>query len=56
MLGVVKAGFTGGFDEFKTFDCRLENTHGTHNLCFVFKGEAEEPARFEDFWFEKVRP
>ena len=56
VLGVVKAENTGGFDVFRTFDCRLENTHGTHSLCFVFRGEAEEPARFEDFSFEHVRP
>ena len=47
---------TGGFDVFRTFDCRLENTHGTHSLCFVFRGEADEPLRFEDFCFEKVLP
>ena len=56
VLGCVKAENTGGFDQFKTFDCRLENTHGTHSLCFVFKSEAEEAARFEDFFFEKILP
>ena len=56
VLGVVKAEDTGGFDVFKTFDCRLENTHGTHNLCFVFKSEAREAARFEDFCFERILP
>lgn len=56
VLGIVKADHTGGFDAFRTFDCRLENTHGTHSLCFVFKSEAPEAARFEDFCFERVRP
>ena len=56
VLGCVRAENTGGFDIFKTFDCRLENTHGTHSLCFVFRSDAEEPARFEDFCFEQVRP
>ena len=56
VLGVVKAEDTGGFDVFRTFDCRLENTHGTHNLCFVFRSESEEAARFEDFCFEQIRP
>ena len=56
VLGCVRAETTGGFDVFKTFDCRLENTHGTHSLCFVFRSDAEEPARFEDFCFEQVRP
>ena len=56
VLGCVRAENTGGFDVFRTFDCRLDNTHGTHSLCFVFRSEAEEPARFEDFCFDKVRP
>ena len=56
VLGCVRAENTGGFDVFKTFDCRLENTHGTHSLCFVFRSDAEEPARFEDFRFEQIRP
>lgn len=56
VLGCIRTENTGGFDVFKTFDYRLENTHGTHSLCFVFKSDAEEPARFEDFRFEQVRP
>ena len=56
VLGCFKAGYTGGFDKFETYSLELENTHGTHNLCFVFKSEAEEPARFEDFRFTKIRP
>ena len=56
VLGAVSVPPTGGFDVFRTFDCRLENTHGTHSLCFVFRSEADEPLRFEDFCFEKVLP
>ena len=56
VLGVINAGSTGGYDRFQTFNCRLRNTHGTHSLCFVFKSEADEAVRFEDFHFEKVRP
>lgn len=35
--------------------CRLENTYGTHNLCFVFRGEEEELFRFGGFRFEHVK-
>ena len=35
--------------------CRLENTYGTHNLCFVFRGEGEELFRFGGFRFEHVK-
>ena len=56
MLGVLKVGCTGGFDVYKTFCFELENTYGTHNLCFVFRGEAEEPLRFKSFCFTKIRP
>ena len=43
---------TGGFDSFQTFTIQLENTAGTHGICFVFKGESGELLRFEDFRFE----
>lgn len=33
----------------------LTNTHGTHGLCFVFRGEGEDLFAFEDFRFEQVR-
>ena len=56
MLGCLKVGNTGGFDHFAELPCRLENTNGTHSLCFVFRGEAEELLRFDDFCFEQVRP
>ncbi len=49
LLGYCNVESTGGFDRFIDFQCKLENTHGTHNLCFVFKGEAPELLRFEHF-------
>ena len=36
-------------------ECPLENTHGTHGLCFVFRGEGEELLRFRSFRFEQVK-
>lgn len=56
VLGCLKVGSTGGLDRFETFRLELENTYGSHNLCFVFRSEAEEAARFEDFRFTKIRP
>ena len=42
---------------FEEIPCRLDNTHGTHSLCLVFRSEDEgEIARFEDFRFEHVKP
>ena len=35
VLGCLKVGSTGGFDRFETFRLELENTYGSHNLCFV---------------------
>ena len=56
VLGCCKVGNTGGFEQFTEVSCRLENTHGTHGLCFVFRGEEEELLRFESFRFEQIRP
>lgn len=56
VLGCVRVGDTGGWDRFEEVPCRLENTYGTHSLCFVFRGEAGEVLRFEDFRFERVAP
>ena len=56
VLGCVRVGDTGGWDSFREILCQLENTHGTHSLCFVFRGEAEELVRFEDFRFEQIEP
>ena len=55
MLGYCKVENTGGNDVFREIPCRLENCHGTHSLCFVFRGEGDDLLRFEDFRFEKVR-
>lgn len=52
ILGCCKVESTGGFDQYQNIRCKLENTYGSHNLCFVFKSEAEEALRFEQFSFE----
>ena len=51
MLGEVTVGNTGGCDRFETFDVALQNAAGTHGLCFVFRCDAEDTMRFEDFCF-----
>ena len=43
----------GGTREFAV---SLDNSHGTHSLCFVFRGEGEDIFTFEDFRFEQIRP
>ena len=55
VLGHCKVENTGSYETYAEIPCRLTNTHGTHGLCFVFRGEGEELLRFEDFRFEKVR-
>ena len=56
LLGFCKVESTSSFEELQNVDCRLENTHGTHGLCLVFKGEADEPCRFDEFCFEHIIP
>ena len=53
LLGCEKIENTGGFECFKTVDLPLENTHGTHSLCFVFRSEEKEALRFESFCFDR---
>ncbi len=52
LLGSAAVENTGGFDRFRTVDLPLENTEGTHTLCFVFRSEAKEALRFASFGFE----
>ena len=40
----------------REFEIPLTNTHGTHSLCFVFRGEGEDLFTFESFRFEQVKP
>ena len=37
-------------------ECPLTNTHGTHSLCFVFRGAGEEIFTFDEFRFEYMKP
>ena len=55
VLGCCQVNSTGGFDSFQEISCRLENTHGTHSLCFVFRGEGKELLRLEHFRFEQIK-
>lgn len=49
VLGCCDITSTGSFETFADFGCQLENTRGTHGLCFVFKSESDEALRFEQF-------
>ena len=42
--------------ELQEISCRLSNTHGTHNLCFIFRGESDDLLHFDDFCFEQIKP
>ena len=55
VLGCCQVNSTGGFDSFREISCKLENTHGTHSLCFVFRGEGKELLRLEHFRFEQIK-
>ncbi len=36
--------------------CTLCNTHGTHSLCFVFRGKGEDLFAFDEIRFEQIKP
>ncbi len=42
--------------EVQEISCTLSNTHGTHSLCFVFRGEGKDIFTFEDFRFKHIKP
>jgi hypothetical protein len=57
ILGCCSVGrHTGTQNEPAEIPCRLENTFGTHNLCFVFRGEGEDLLHFDGFHFEQIKP
>ena len=37
--------------ENREYEIPLKNTHGTHSLCFVFRGEGENLFVFDEFFF-----
>ena len=53
VLGCIKAQPEG--DEACEYVIPLTNTHGTHSLCFVFRGEGEDIFAFDEFRFEPVK-
>ena len=48
MLGFCRISESGEGE----FSCRLENDYGSHNLCFVFRGEGEDLLHFRSFRIE----
>lgn len=49
----VKNAGNFAFDSYGEIPCRLENTAGTHSLCFVFRGSGEDILHFDSFRFDK---
>jgi hypothetical protein len=49
VLGCIKVQPEG--DEAREYVIPLTNTHGTHSLCFVFRGEGEDVFAFDEFRF-----
>lgn len=49
LLGTCRIPDTGSWNTYKTISCKLKNDASTANLCFIFKGSAQEMARLD--WF-----
>lgn len=49
LLGVCDISNTGSWSQYKDFTCVLNNTPGTNNLCFIFKGGKGELMRLNKF-------
>lgn len=54
VLGCCKIQADG--EGIREYEIPLTNSHGTHSLCFVFRGEGEDLFTFDDFRFEQVKP
>lgn len=48
--------FSHEIDEYDRISCELKNSFGTHNLCFVFKGDGDGDLLFDSFCFEQIKP
>ena len=57
VLGCCKAVNAGNYslNTYERIPCQLDNTYGTHNLCFVFHGEGEDLLHFDAFQFEQIQ-
>ncbi|MBP3571796.1 MAG: carbohydrate-binding protein, partial [Clostridia bacterium] len=53
VLGCCKIQPNG--EGIREYEIPLTNSHGTHSLCFVFRGEGEDLFIFDDFRFEQVK-
>ena len=54
VLGCCKIQSDG--EGIREYEIPLTNSHCTHSLCFVFRGEGEDLFTFDDFRFEQVKP
>ena len=53
VLGYCKVQSDG--EGIREYEIPLTNSHGTHSLCFVFRGEGTDLFTFDDFRFEQVK-
>ena len=44
-----------GADGYAHISCDLENSYGSHGLCFVFRGEGDDLVRLGGFSIDPVR-
>jgi len=54
LLGTCRVNFTGGWDKFNTFTCRLRNPAGNRDVCLIFKGDDTECCRLNWFAFTET--
>jgi hypothetical protein len=47
LLGTCKVPASGGWDQYRSFSCVLQNAAGPHSLCLTFKGGAGELMRLD---------
>ena len=56
VLGSARIVWDGNAEEvYQRITCPLENTYGSHNLCFVFRGDGDDLIHFDGFSFERVK-
>ncbi len=53
LLGTLDVKNTGGWQNWKTFKCKVKKAKGLHDLCFVFKGGEGELFNFD--WWQFIR-
>lgn len=50
VIGTIKVPRTGGSDRWALVTSDMEKTTGVHDLCFIFKGNAQGELLYFDYW------